>query len=62
MRYIDYYFDITERGIEFCDRDENMLKSEHIQPGVLLCVEHTEDGRLFLRVIAQDTLDYHLYT
>ncbi len=62
MRYLDYQFGIDEHGIEFLDRGEDKLESEHIRPGMVLRVEYIgPDDRLYLRVIDSDTLDYYMY-
>jgi len=60
MKYIDYHFDISAQGIVFTDTDADVLKSEFITPGVTFVAEHLDDGRIFLRIVNPDTLDYHL--
>jgi len=60
MKYIDYHFDISAQGIVFTDTDADVLKSEFITPGVTFVAEQLDDGRIFLRIVNPDTLDYHL--
>ena len=60
MKYIDYHFDISAQGIVFTDTDRDVLKSEFITPGTTFVAEQLEDGRIFLRIVNPDTLDYHL--
>lgn len=60
MKYIDYHFDISAQGIVFTDTDTELLKSEFINPGTTFVAEQLDDGRIFLRIVNPDTLDYHL--
>ena len=60
MKYIDYHFDISASGILFTDTKEELLKSEYITPGTVFVTEILDDGRIFLRIVNPDTLDYHL--
>ncbi len=60
MKYIDYHFDISAQGIVFTDRGDELLKSEFINSGTTFIAEQLEDGRIFLRIVNPDTLDYHL--
>lgn len=60
MKYIDYHFDISASGIVFTDTKDELLQSEFIRSGTVFVSELLDDGRIFLRIVNPDTLDYHL--
>jgi hypothetical protein len=66
MRFLDYNFSITDAGIEFTDK-QSVFKTQMQLPvdtlcsGDLLEVTHLPDGRIFLRKVHPDGLEYSAF-
>ena len=64
MRFLDYNFDVTASGIEFIDEgkvNKMQLPVDTLCSGDLLEVTHLPDGRIFLRKVHPDGLEYSAF-